>query len=95
MVAKSVPDAAVVPAASLLTSEGATSVMVIGEDGRAHQQSVETGIRQDDQVQITKGVNPGQRVVTVGAYGLPDNTKVKVAAPKGAEAKDAGDKEKP
>ncbi len=97
MVAKTMPDAVVVPAAALLTSTaGATSVMVIGADGRAHQQEVETGIRQDDRVQITKGLNPGERVVTTGAYGLPDNTKVEVAvAPKSGEAKTADDKEKP
>ncbi len=97
MVAKTMPDAVVVPAAALLTSTaGATSVMVIGADSRAHQQEVETGVRQDDRVQITKGLNPGERVVTTGAYGLPDNTKVEVAAaPKSGEAKTADDKEKP
>ena len=79
MVAAKVPDALVIPASALLTDEGSTSVMVIGSDGRAHQQPVEVGIRQGDAVQITKGLNPGQRVVTTGAYGLPDNTKVQVA----------------
>ena len=98
MVAQTVPDAAVIPAASLLTaSDGATSVMVIGNDGRAHQQTVETGIREDDQVQITKGLTPGQQVVATGAFGLPDNTKVQVVAgvTNGEITADSAGKEKP
>ncbi len=98
MVAQTVPDAVVVPAASLLSaSDGATSVMVIGNDGRAHQQMVETGIREGDSVQITKGLNPGQHVVATGAFGLPDNTKVEVATgpTSGEVTADPPGKEKP
>jgi len=80
VVAQHIPQATVVPAASVLKNPGGeTSVMVIGSDGRAHQQTVETGVTAGDQVQITKGLKPGDRVVTTGAYGLPDNTKVTVA----------------
>ncbi len=82
MLAQTIPDALTVPASAVLTeSDGTTSVMVIGNDGRAHQRDVKTGIRQDNQVQIISGVSPGERVVTVGAYGLPDNTRVQVQAP--------------
>jgi multidrug efflux pump subunit AcrA (membrane-fusion protein) len=81
MVAQTVPDAVVIPATSLLTApDGSKSVMVIGSDGRAHQETVETGIREGNEVQIMKGLSPGQRVVTAGAYGLPDNTKVNVVS---------------
>jgi len=55
---------------------------VVGSDNRAHQTDVETGIRSGDLVQITRGLQAGQTVVTVGAYGLPDNTQVKVASGK-------------
>jgi len=76
-----VPNAVVIPVAALLkTPEGATTVMVAGADGRAHQQAVETDIRHQDEVQITKGLNRGETVITSGAYGLPDNTKIRVAA---------------
>ena len=54
---------------------------MIVKDDRAHQVSVETGIRQGDRVQITKGLSGGETVIVTGAYGLPDNTKVKVAEP--------------
>ncbi|PYX34001.1 MAG: efflux RND transporter periplasmic adaptor subunit [Acidobacteria bacterium] len=94
MISQSVPDALVIPAASLLTgSDGATTVMLIGDDQHAHQQAVKVGIRQDDKLQIIEGVKEGQHVVTEGAYGLPDNAKVSVEAP--AEAGKDKDAEKP
>jgi HlyD family secretion protein len=81
MVAKSVPDALVVPTASLLTAaDGAVSVMVAGNDGHAHQTAVKTGIREGDQVQIVEGLHAGDKVVGTGAYGLPDNSKITTAS---------------
>lgn len=80
IIARTIQDAVAVPQQALLKSpEGATTVMVVGQDNKAHQVEVETGIRSGDLVQITKGLQPGQSVVTTGAYGLPDNTQVKVA----------------
>jgi multidrug efflux pump subunit AcrA (membrane-fusion protein) len=77
MIAQTVPDALVIPAASLLTApDGSTTVMVVGADGRAHQTTVRVGIRQGDQVQIVEGLKVGDHVVGAGAYGLPDNTKI-------------------
>ena len=78
--AQTVNDAVLVPGSALLkTPEGAQSVMVVGDDNKAHQVNVEVGIREGDQVQITKGLKGGERVVSSGAYGLPNDTKVKVA----------------
>ena len=78
MLARTIPDALVIPAASLLTAQdGITTVMVAGSDNRAHQKPVKVGVRQDDQVQIVDGVQAGDRVVASGAYGLPDNTPIK------------------
>jgi len=91
MVSQEVPDALVVPAPALLTgADGATTVMVIADDQHAHPQAVKVGIRQDDKVQITEGLKEGQRVVTEGAYGLPDNAKVSIEAP--AQAEKEGEK---
>ncbi len=79
MQAQTVHDALVIPTVSLLTAEnGATSVMIVGPDDHAHRQAVRVGIRQDDEVQITEGLKEGERVVAEGAYGLPDNAKIKV-----------------
>jgi len=78
MVAQEIPKAVVVPATSILTAEeGSTSVMVAGSDGRAHSQKVAVGIRQGSEVQITQGLKADDRVITTGAYGLPDNTRIK------------------
>jgi len=76
--ARKIENAITVPAAALLkTPEETMAVMVVGKDGRAHQTQVETGAKTRDVVQITKGLDAGQIVVTTGAYGLPDNTQVK------------------
>lgn len=81
MIAQSVSNALIAPAASVLTTDGKTTVMVIGSDGKAHQQEVSVGIRNGDEVQIVSGLKPGDTVVTNGAYGLPDNTRVQVEKP--------------
>jgi RND family efflux transporter MFP subunit len=79
--ARTVANATVIPTAALLTDEsGHHSVMVVGKDGKAHARSVDAGILQDDRVQITRGLQPGETVVTTGAYGLPDGTAVRVQA---------------
>lgn len=96
MVAETVTSALMIPAPALLTAaDGSTTVMLAGADGRAHQQSVKTGIRQNDLIQITDGLKEGDQVVTSGAYGLADNTKIKIAAPppESAAKQGAGGKE--
>src|SRR4029077_746575 len=94
---KTVKDALVVPAAALITAaDGTTAVMVAGSDGKAHQKAVKLGNKQDDDVQILEGVSDGDKVVSTGAYGLPDNTKIKIEAPAEKEApkeSDIGKKE--
>jgi HlyD family secretion protein len=89
MLARTIPDALVIPATSLLTAQdGTTSVMLVGSDNRAHQKPVKVGVRQSDQVQIVEGVQAGDRVVASGAYGLPDNTRIKAQE----QQKDPSDK---
>jgi multidrug efflux pump subunit AcrA (membrane-fusion protein) len=78
MLAKTIPDALVIPASALLTQQdGGTSVMVVS-DGHAHKRPVRTGVRQDNRVQILDGLKAGEQIVATGAYGLPDDTKVTV-----------------
>jgi RND family efflux transporter MFP subunit len=80
IIAHTVNDAILIPPSALLkTPEGTTAVMVVGNDNKAHQVNVEPGIRQGDRVQITKGLSGGERVITAGAYGLPNETRVKIA----------------
>ncbi len=78
MVAQTLPHALVIPASAVLTASGGTeSVMVAGADGRAHQMTIKTGIREGDLVQVLSGLRAGERVVSEGAYGLPNGTKIK------------------
>jgi HlyD family secretion protein len=81
MLARAVPNSLVVPAAAVLTSpDGSNYVMVAGSDNKAHQKTLKTGIKQGDQVQVVEGLAEGERVITSGAYGLPDNTKIRIEA---------------
>ena len=89
MIARTVPDALAIAAASLLTAQdGTTSVMVAGSDGKAHQQTVKAGFHDGDRVQITDGLQAGQKIVGNGAYGLPDNSKITAAEANKPEADD-------
>ncbi len=92
LTAQTVKDALVVPASSVITTpDGATVVMLAGSDGRAHQKAVKLGIRNGDDVQILEGVTASDKVVSAGAYGLPDKTKIKIEV---AEAPAEGSSER-
>jgi HlyD family secretion protein len=81
LTAQTVKDALVVPTNSVLTAaDRSTTVMIAGTDGLAHQQTVKLGIRNGGDVQIVDGVKEGDKVVSNGAYGLPDKTKIKIEA---------------
>jgi RND family efflux transporter MFP subunit len=97
ILAQTIPNALVVPAVAVLTeADGGTSVMAVGSDGRVHQVSVKLGVKEADEVQILEGLQAGEKVVTVGAYGLPDKVKVNIEKSNQAEqqpAKPAAGKE--
>lgn len=90
MVSETVPHAIVIPAQSLLTSsDGVTSVVVLDTNNTPRKQNVTVGIRNGNDVQVTKGLKGGERVVTVGAFELASEddpvlakTKIQVQAPK-------------
>jgi len=84
MIARTVPDALVIPEKAVLTSpQGATFVIVIDKDNKPHRRKVAVGVRDGGKAQITDGLESGQRVATTGAFELfklePDVlSKVKV-----------------
>ncbi len=91
MLARTVPNSIVVPQAAVLTApDGTIYVMITGSDNKAHQKSVKTGIRQGDQVQILDGLAEGDRVIASGAYGLPDNTNIRVEAAPNSDKQESG-----
>ena len=92
--AQTIKDALVVPSAALLNAKGdAAQVMVVDGQSQASSRDVKTGIQTGQQVQIVSGLKPGEMIVTEGAYGLPDKTKVKVEKP-GSESAGEGAKDK-
>jgi HlyD family secretion protein len=98
LTAKTVKDALVVPASAVIgAADGSSAVMLVAGDARAHQKTVKIGIREDDDVQILEGVSEGDKVVAMGAYGLPDNTKITAQEPPTEGSKDskASPKESP
>jgi HlyD family secretion protein len=93
LTAQTVKDALAIPTSAVLTApNGSTTVMVAGNDGRAHQTAVKLGIRNGDDVQVREGLKENDKVISNGAYGLPDKTKIKIEAP---EAPAEGEASKP
>jgi len=68
-----IPNEAIIP-----TKSGGAAVMVIGADNIARQHVVKLGITDGKDTQAISGVSPGEQVVISGAYGMDDNTKVKI-----------------
>ena len=56
------------------------SVVLSHSEGMPLPYSIEFRIRNGDDQQILDGVTDTDKVVTTGAYGLPDKTKVKIEA---------------
>jgi HlyD family secretion protein len=83
---KTVKKAWKIPASAVLTAQdGSKSVMLVAADGTAHRKPVTLGISDGEDVQVTSGVSASDMVITGGAYGLDEGTKVKVGP---AEADD-------
>jgi HlyD family secretion protein len=80
--ANSKTDAVVVPASAVtleasIASEG--TVMIVDAASVAHETKVTVGIRTNDKVEITSGLQGGETVVIEGNFSLADGTKVEVA----------------
>jgi multidrug efflux pump subunit AcrA (membrane-fusion protein) len=89
IIAETIQNTMVVPAAALLNSdEGGQKVMVVTKDSVAHERKVSVGVRQGDRVQILSGLQEGDQVVTSGGLGLDDKAKVTIQAPKVEEDED-------
>jgi HlyD family secretion protein len=101
IIAATINDAILVPATAILPSdEGGSIVVTVDETNTAHETNVQVGVREGDMVQVLyalqpdatiEGVQPGERVVTVGGLGLEDGSKVRVVKPGEGAAADATD----
>jgi RND family efflux transporter MFP subunit len=71
----------VVPRESVVKAEDEAVIYVI-EGDKAVQMPVKAGVRDGNLIEVdAEGLKEGDTIVTVGAYGLPRETKVKIAKP--------------
>jgi RND family efflux transporter MFP subunit len=70
------PRAVAVPAASLVPAGDGYRVFVVDSAGVAHARPVTVGARGEALVEIVKGVEAGETVVTTGAYGVEDGARI-------------------
>jgi RND family efflux transporter MFP subunit len=86
------------PRAAVLYDAGegseAASVLRVDKNGVVHKVPVTVGFSGEADVEITSGIRPGDRLVTTGAFGLPDGAKVKIEGEGGDAADKAATKEK-
>lgn len=71
LIAKTIADTLVIPQGALVTSPtGSTFTIVVDNDNKPHLRKVTTGVRDSGHVQVTEGLESGQRVATTGAFEL-------------------------
>ena len=75
------PRAVMVPLDALVPAGEAFTVFVVDGGGIAHLTEVKVGGRSADGAWVTSGLKAGDRVVTKGAYGMDDSTKVVTGKP--------------
>ena len=79
-------DALAAPAASVVTDDQGHSVVSVVSGDEATQVPVKAGLHDSDLIEVEgTGLKEGDTVVTVGAYGLPEKTKVTIV-----DSSDAG-----
>jgi membrane fusion protein, multidrug efflux system len=70
------------PAESVVTDDSGNNFISLVNGEESTQTPVQAGFREDDWVEVSApGLKEGDQVVTVGAYGLPDKTQIKIINP--------------
>jgi membrane fusion protein, multidrug efflux system len=71
-----------VPEESVVTDQAGRSVISLVQGDEAIRTPVQTGFKESGWVEVQgKGLKAGDTVVTVGAYGLPEKTQIRVEGP--------------
>ncbi len=67
------------PGESVVTDESGKSVVAVAKGDEATQIPVRTGLRENGWIEVeAPGLKAGDAVVTAGAYGLPEKTKIRI-----------------
>jgi membrane fusion protein (multidrug efflux system) len=77
-------EAVVVPEISVVSIGSRHFVFAVGDDQLARQVEVDIGSRRAGEVEVLRGLEPGQQVVTDGIVKLRDGARVAVSAPASA-----------
>ncbi|MES2623901.1 MAG: efflux RND transporter periplasmic adaptor subunit [Pseudomonadota bacterium] len=70
--------AQLIPLTSLVSSDGYNYVFVVGADRHVRRQMIETGVIQGNSIEVIKGLQTGDNIVTKGAGFLKDGDLVNV-----------------
>ncbi len=72
-------DCLTVPSRSIVKNQSGEWVIYLVSGKQAIQQPVKVGFREGDMVQVHSLIlQPGDKVVTTGAYGLPEKTRIRI-----------------
>jgi len=74
------PAAVTVPADAIVDSGLRKTVFVDRGNGNFEPRLVETGWRMDGDVEVTKGLMPGERIVIAGTFLIDSESRMKAAA---------------
>ncbi|HEV2320188.1 MAG TPA: efflux RND transporter periplasmic adaptor subunit, partial [Verrucomicrobiae bacterium] len=67
------------PARSVVTDDTGASAIWLVNDNHASRTAVRIGLQDEDWTEVNApGLKPAEPVVTIGAYGLPDKTQIKI-----------------
>ena len=70
-----IPDALSAPLFALV-DKGGERMLFVEKDGVVHARTVSIGIIEGDRVQITKGLEPGDRLIVTGQKDVEEGMKV-------------------
>lgn len=74
-----VPDAVIVPAESVLRTGDRSVVVIASDDGRFVPREINAGIESAGKVQVLKGVEPGEQVVTSSQFLFDSESNLRTA----------------
>ena len=72
-----IPDAVAIPLSALI-DRGGERLVYVEEDGLARARQVEIGVIEQDRIQITSGLHPGDRLIVAGHREVEEGTAVVV-----------------
>jgi HlyD family secretion protein len=78
------PGAIVVPLDAVQDSAGGAPRVMVWRDGRVERRAVSLGLREGNRVEVTKGLQAGERIAAAGVAGLHDGQRVRAATETGA-----------